>query len=103
MKLIRHDKIGEPQRMTLDVSTFVVFLTKHDELRIERGDRLIEVARVVALAWDVQPTVARQIVALWFALGARLAKGNPDRGWTTGELSTHKERRYLKPRLPDGA
>jgi hypothetical protein len=94
MKLFTHDKIGKPQTMTLGFKPFVVFLTKKVEMHIEPGDTLEDIARVVRRHWIVDLPTARQIVALWFALGERLSLGNPDTTWQPKELRVNIRRTY---------
>ena len=94
MKLFTHDKIGKPQSMTLGFKPFVVFLTKKVEMHIEPGDALEEVAKVVRRHWIIDIPTARQVVALWFALGERLSMGNPDVTWRPKELRINSRRTY---------
>jgi len=94
MRIYEHKKIEKPQTMTLGFNPFVVFLTKRLEMRIEPGDTIEEVARVVRRHWALDIVTARQVVALWFALGERLSLGNPDVLWQQKELRTNSRRAY---------
>ena len=98
MKLFEHPKINKPTTMTLGYKPFVVFLTKRVEMHIEPGDELEEIAQVVRRHWTLDVPTARQVVALWFALGERLSLGNPDAAWRPKELRANSRRTYAPKR-----
>lgn len=94
MKLIEHEKIPKPISITLGFVPFVVFLTKRVELQIESGDKLEEIALIVRRHWTLDLPTARQVVALWFALGERLSLGNPESALKPKELEANSRRTY---------
>lgn len=97
MKVIVHKVRPKQLEVFLEFDPFVVWLQPHEELIIERGDKLRVVASEVERSWKVDRSTARQLVAFWFALGERLALGSsnvPD--WSKRELRAKPGRRYLK-------
>lgn len=95
MKVIKHVKCPKPDRQELIAEPMVVYITKLIELRIERGDTLQAVASIVQRYLGLDRPQTRQLVALWFALGERRARGNPVKSWTPRELRVKGKRRYL--------
>lgn len=94
MKILHHDKAPKPETMSLSVKPMVIFLSKTAELRIEKGDKLRDVATAIA-EYMPKGVAPEALVALWFAMGSRVARKLPDVGWTKSELSTAANRRYL--------
>lgn len=98
MKIIEYDTIPKPESMTLEVDPLHVYLSKTTELRIERGDKIIDVADAVKRHWSMfdMETIMR-IVGCWFSIGERVAGGkNKDSTWTEREARAHSTRRYLE-------
>lgn len=97
MKLIHHERSPKIAEMTLAANPMRIFVTKTVELRIEKGDRLRDVAEAVAPLLP-KGVKAGSLVALWYAMGERVAKKKLDDGWTPKELYTDPDRRYLSAR-----
>lgn len=96
MKLIEHKNIVKPNAMTLQTLPLVVWLDKYTELHIMKGDSVLEIVCVVQKFWmDLANSDALQLVAFWFALGARVRRGTTG-PWTKAELSPNPRRRYLR-------
>jgi len=97
MKIINHQATVHATGETYRKYPFSVFLTPRRELRLQRGDRLDKVARVVARSWPLDEQQARSVAAFWFALGERLAAGGRklNRPWTPVELRTAPHRCYV--------
>ena len=96
MRLIEHKNIVKPNAMTLQTVPLVVWLDKYTELHIMKGDSIGEVAREVKTFWaDLRLEEIHQLVAFWFALGARCRK-HLEGPWRKDELDPNPKRRYLR-------
>jgi hypothetical protein len=97
MRIIHHERSPKIAEMTLAANPMRVFVTKTVELRIEKGDRLRTVADAVAPLLP-KGVKAGPLVALWFAMGERVAKKKLDADWSQKELYPDSDRRYLSGR-----
>lgn len=101
MALIIYEKSPKPQLMLLSHRPLSIWLTRHAEVRVERNDKLITIARHVVLYWThLKLSEARELVALWFAIGERRGGYRPtNQTWTHEELDASPERRYCGKHL----
>lgn len=96
MRLIEHKTIVKPNAMTLQTVPLIIWLDKYTELHIMEGDSIREVAVEVGKFWgELSPNDLYQLVAYWFALGARVRR-QIDGPWKKAELSPNPRRRYLR-------
>ena len=96
MKLVVHEKSSKPESMTLKAEPLVIWLDRSHELRIERGDKLIDVASEVEKHWGLSRVESRSLVAFWFAIGERQDRKKLGAGWNRAELSVDPSRQYLR-------
>lgn len=95
MKVVVHERSPKPMAMTLSTNPLSVFVTKTVEVRIQRGDTLAEVAKVVRQHMPDVREHAAEIVALWFAMGERARRlTKSTAGWSKKELATTPTRKY---------
>lgn len=97
MKLERYTRTPKPTDMVIGFDPMIIWLDKHQQLVIRRGDQLNAIASVVRKAWRLEQTDAQELVAFWFALGERRASERTG-PWRPRELSTKASRRYLAAR-----
>lgn len=97
MQIIKHDRRPKITQVELKADPFSVWLDARTEVRIERGDRLGDIAKVVLRqGWGLEKRSARKLVAYWFALGERLELGRMGESkWKKRELRADPDRRYL--------
>lgn len=97
MKIIKHNKRPKIIQVELKADPFTVWLDTRTEMRIERGDRLDDIAKVVLRqGWGLNKGSARKLVAYWFALGERLELRRTSKSkWKKRELRADPDRRYL--------
>lgn len=97
MKIIKYDKRPKIIQVELKADPFSVWLDTRTEMRIERGDRLDDIAKVVLRqGWGLKKGSARKLVAYWFALGERLELRKMSKSkWNKRELRADPDRRYL--------
>lgn len=85
--------------MTLIVDPLTIWLTSMARLRIQRGDRLADVAAVVSQYWNLDGDEARAVVGYWYAIGERRARRLAGlggyHGWRDHEVRATPGRRYL--------
>ena len=97
MQIIKHDRRPKIIQVELKADLFSVWLDPQTEMRIERGDRLGDIAKVVLRqGWGLKKRSARKLVAYWFALGERLELRRMSKSkWGKRELRADPDRRYL--------
>jgi hypothetical protein len=98
MKINVMERSGKPEVMTLRAKPMSIWLTRHVQLVIEKGDQLSSVAAEVIKHAKLKREHAQQLVAFWFACGERAENGNPNVGWSKSELHVSRGRRYLDRR-----
>jgi hypothetical protein len=94
MKYIRHEKSIKPETMELGTNPMCIWLDRHTELRIEKGDDLKTIVKMVNKAWKLGAD-AKKLVAFWFAIGERVHSKKLGAPWGNAELRTSETRRYL--------
>lgn len=100
MRFIEHDGRPKIEEVELNHDPMSVWLTSREEILIERGDRLFDVAKKVHQLhpeWNLGKKGYMKLVAYWFALGERFCEGTMERiKWTRQELRATGDRRYLE-------
>lgn len=96
MLLKTHDKRVWCETPLPTSNPLVIWLTRRDELVIEKGDRLLDIARVIKRTLPpLSLAEAGKLAAFYFALGERAAHRTWKSPWTKAELQVVAERRYL--------
>ena len=99
MRIVRYKSIPWPNAMTIEHNPMTVFLLRDLKIEIWKGDTIEEVANAVTKYWRYSKEDARQIAALWFAMGERKSRQTTG-GWEPTEISTDPARKY-NPALRD--
>lgn len=95
MRIVKHDRKPNYNEIHLTVVPLVVWLSPLEELIVDRGDTLLEVAKTIHGRWSLSKKSCRELVAFWFALGERISRGDERvAGWNDQELSISLKRRY---------
>lgn len=103
MKTKEHTVRPKVEFMTLVANPLRVWLSSRLELVIRRGDRLINVARVIEQELNLSHGAALRVAAYYFALGERQARGRMGEPWKKDEMSVRNQRRYLEDISPSNA
>lgn len=97
MKLTRYQRRPQMDAIRLKPEPLIIWLTDRLEMRVERGDRLSDVIRMVNKKrpdWSQAGINVESLVSYWFSLGERLAADEIGETWSNVPVNT-RERRYL--------